>query len=169
MADRKPEMWFQVSVAKPTQSMAHSAQGDTWTSFFPGAGKLWVGSGHNKDCEHGTYWVLLICCWTRQTFGSLLTYHCSVQGERHSWGYSWGSSLTHVQAVQNGRYLGVWLDQKLAFKFQFNTLVCKLRQKMSIYRDKAIFPLAGGKQIIRPISFTSSGDADFTLLPHQCK
>ena len=53
-----------------------------------------------------------------------------------------------IEKISEYKYLGIWLDQKLTFKFHINTLVSKLRQK-SIFLDRnRTFPVFCSKQII---------------------
>ena len=41
-----------------------------------------------------------------------------------------------IERVSQYTYLGIWLDQKITFKFHIDTLVRKLRQKIGyLYRN----------------------------------
>ena len=58
----------------------------------------------------------------------------------------------NIERVFEYKYLGIWLDQKLTFKFHINTLASKLKQKIGyLYRNKLNFPLLCRKQIIEAV------------------
>ena len=59
---------------------------------------------------------------------------------------------TLIERVSEYKYLGIWLDDKLTFKFHIDTLASKLRQKIGfLYRNKSIFPIICRKKIIEAV------------------
>lgn len=51
------------------------------------------------------------------------------------------STLTsfHIERVTEYKYLGIWLNGKLTFKYEINMLVYKLRPKLDfLYRNKQL-------------------------------
>ena len=57
-----------------------------------------------------------------------------------------------IERVSKYKYLGIWLDDKLTFKFHIDTLASKLRQKIGfLYRNKSIFPIICRKKIIEAV------------------
>ena len=65
-----------------------------------------------------------------------------------------------IDRVSEYRYLGIWLDQKLTFKFHIDSLASKLRQKIGFfYRNKTNFPF---KHIF--VSFTVTRFKDTFLM-----
>ena len=54
-----------------------------------------------------------------------------------------------IERVSEYKYLGIWLDDKLSFKFHIVDLVSKLRQKLGfLYSNKLCFPNSSKKAII---------------------
>ena len=79
-----------------------------------------------------------------------------------------------IERVAQYKYLGIWLDEKLSFKFHIADLTTKLRQKIGfLYRNKANFPMVCRKRIVEAVfmSVLDYGDviyrsaAPTTLLP----
>ena len=63
-----------------------------------------------------------------------------------------------IERVTEYKYLGVWLDEKLTFKYHVDILAFKLRQKVGfLYRNKDNFPLYSLKRIVESIFFSSLG------------
>lgn len=57
-----------------------------------------------------------------------------------------------IERVSVYKYLGIWLDQKLTFKFHIDILASKLKHKIGyLYRHKLNFPLLCRKQIIEAV------------------
>ena len=57
-----------------------------------------------------------------------------------------------IERVSEYKYLGIWLDDKVTFKFHIDTLANKLRQKIGfLYRNKSIFPIICRKKIIEAV------------------
>ena len=55
----------------------------------------------------------------------------------------------NIERVSENKYLGIWLNQKLTFKFHNNILVSKLRQEIGyLYRNRSTFPMFCWKWII---------------------
>ena len=45
-----------------------------------------------------------------------------------------------IERVSDYTYFGIWLDQKLTFKFHINTLVSKLKQKIGYTETELLSP-----------------------------
>ena len=59
---------------------------------------------------------------------------------------------TLIERVSEYKYLGIWIDDKISFKFHIDTLASKLRQKIGfLYRNKSIFPIICRKKIIEAV------------------
>ena len=56
---------------------------------------------------------------------------------------------SNIERVSEYKYLGLWLDDRLNFKYHIDKLVVKLRQKIGcLYRNRASFPMICRKRII---------------------
>ena len=76
------------------------------------------------------------------------------------------SSGSSIERVSEYRYLGIWLDEKLSFKFHIENLITKLRQKIGfLYRNKACFPASCKKSIIEAtfLSVLDYGDIIYRI------
>ena len=57
-----------------------------------------------------------------------------------------------IEKVSEYKYLGIWLDDKLSFKFHVDNLATKLRQKIGfLYRNSASFPMPCRKRIVQAV------------------
>ena len=83
-------------------------------------------------------------------------------------------SRSPIERVTEYKYLGIWLDEKLTFKYHISDLATKLRQKIGfLYRNKVNFPMICRKRIVEAVfmSVLDYGDviyrnaAPTTLLP----
>ncbi len=56
---------------------------------------------------------------------------------------------TAIERVSEYKYLGIWIDDKITFKYHVSNLVTKLRQKIGFfYRNKSSFPFHCRKKLI---------------------
>ena len=57
-----------------------------------------------------------------------------------------------IERVTEYKYLGLWLDDKLTFKFHINVLASTLRQKVGfLYRNRSYFSLISRKRIVESL------------------
>ena len=79
-----------------------------------------------------------------------------------------------IERVTEYKYLGIWLDDQLTFKYHISDLTTRLRQKIGfLYRNKVSFPKICRKRIVEAVfmSVLDYGDviyrnaAPTTLLP----
>ncbi len=73
-----------------------------------------------------------------------------------------------IERVSEYKYLGIWLDEKLTFKYHVDYLVCKLQQKIGfLYRNRANFPLISRRRVFEAVflSVLDYGDIIFGHAP----
>ena len=76
---------------------------------------------------------------------------------------------TIIERVTEYKYLGIWLDERLTFKFHITNLASKSRQKIGfLYRNKDSFPPLCRKRIIESIflSVLDYGDVIYRHASH---
>ena len=59
---------------------------------------------------------------------------------------------TTIERVQNYKYLGIWLDEKITFNTHIEVLAKKLRMKLGfLYRHRSCFPWSTRKKLIEAL------------------
>ena len=62
------------------------------------------------------------------------------------------TSSIYIERVTKYKYLGIWLDEKITFKYHIDKLACNLRQKIDFfYRNTTSFPVICGKRVIEAV------------------
>ena len=57
-----------------------------------------------------------------------------------------------IERVTEYKYLGLWLDEKLSFKFHIDCLASKLRQKVGfLFRNRSSFPMICRKRVVEAV------------------
>lgn len=60
----------------------------------------------------------------------------------------------HIERVPTDKYLGIWLDEKLAFDVHINYLVKRLKPRLGfLFREKKCFSFTARKRIIQSTFF----------------
>uniref|UniRef100_A0A0E9XHX0 Uncharacterized protein n=1 Tax=Anguilla anguilla TaxID=7936 RepID=A0A0E9XHX0_ANGAN len=59
---------------------------------------------------------------------------------------------SNIERVTEYKYLGIWFDEKLTFKYHIDNLVSKLWQKLGFfYRNRTSFPMISRKRIVEAV------------------
>ena len=62
------------------------------------------------------------------------------------------TNRSEIEKVAEYKYLGIWLDEKITFKYHIDKLACNLRQKIGFfYRNISSFPVMCRKRVIEAV------------------